>query len=235
MTQKIIFTPTTEDALLLDRPPAPAISLIPNWYKDIPPMYGDGKFHLTEGKNNRTLKACMPFFDAMTAGYIFTLNEDIIVSWSPDGVVPIFNWRSGREPISFHTVEQHQGIPVPDGYSMFVMKFENQWQISLPDGYSLFCTHPANRYDLPFQTLSGFVDADTFPLTIAFPFFIKNGWEGIIETRTPIVQYIPIKRDNWISSVREHNEKEFKKNYFFFLRKIMNSYKNQYWHRKSYK
>jgi len=235
MNQKIVFTPTTLEAQNFDKHPVPSVSLIPQWYKDIKPLYGDGKFHLTEGRNNRTVKACMPFLDAMTAGYTLTLSEDIIVSWSPDGIVPIFNWRSNREPISFHNLEQHQGVPTPEGYSPFVIKFTCEWTITLPSGYSLLCIQPSNRFDAPFQLITGIVDADVFPLTIQLPFFIKNGWEGIIETGTPIVQYIPIKRDNWVSSVKKYNEQEIKKNYFFFLRKIMNSYKNQYWHRKSYK
>lgn len=232
MNQKIVFTPTTPEAEKFDTPPVPAISCIPEWYKDIPPMYGDGKFHLREGKNNRTVKACMPFLDAMTAGYVLTLSEDVIVSW--ESSVPMFNWRSEREPISFHTVEQHQGVPTPEGYSPFVMKFSSEWTITLPSGYSLLCLQPVNKFDLPFQVITGFVDADAFPMPIQLPFFIRNGWEGIIKTGTPVAQYIPVKRENWVSSVAKYDKDVVSKNRWTWLRKIHLSYKSQFWHRKSY-
>ncbi len=232
MTQKIVFTPVTPEAQNLDKPPVPSVSLVPQWYKDIPPLFGDKKFRLTGGLNNRTVKACMPFLDAMTAGYTLTLSEDIIVSW--ENVVPRFNWRSGREPITFHTLEQHQGVPTPEGYSPFVIKFTCEWTITLPSGYSLLCMQPSNRFDAPFQLITGIVDADVFPLTIQLPFFIKNNWEGIIETGTPIAQYIPIKRENWVSSVAKYDKDASVKNHWTWLRKINHSYKSQFWHKKSY-
>lgn len=232
MTQKIIFTPITAEAEMLDVAPAPAMSTIPQWYKDIPALYGDGKFHLRGGMNNRTVKGCMPFLDAMTAGYILTLSEDVIVTWENES--PVFNWRSSREPISIHTIDQHKGVPCPKGYSNFVMKFVSEWRITVPKGYSLLCLQPINKFDLPFQLITGFVDADTFPMSIQLPFFIQENWEGVIEAGTPIAQYIPIKRENWKSSIAKYDKDQVEKNTWIWLRKINLSYKLQFWKRKSY-
>ena len=174
----------------------------------------------------------MPFLDAMTAGYILTLSEDVIVSWEYG--VPIFNWRSSREPISIHTIDQHKGVPCPKGYSNFVMKFASEWMITVPKGYSLLCMQPINKFNLPFQLITGFVDADTFPMSIQLPFFIQEGWEGVIEAGTPIAQYIPIKRENWKSSIAKYDKDQVEKNTWIWLRKINLSYKLQFWKRKSY-
>jgi len=98
----------------------------------------------------------------------------------------------------------------------------------------LLCLQPVNKFDLPFQVITGFVDADTFPMPIQLPFFIRNSWEGVIETGTPIAQYIPIKRENWVSSVANYNKDVIDKNTWTWLRKITLSYKSQFWHKKSY-
>ena len=43
-----------------------------------------------------------------------------------------------------------------------MIKFHNLWSIEAPEGYSLLFTHPVNRFDLPFTTLSGLVDCDRY-------------------------------------------------------------------------
>jgi hypothetical protein len=58
-------------------------------------------------------------------------------------------------------------------------------------------THPLNRFDLPFTTTSGIVDSDKFFAPGNVPFFIKEGFSGIIPEGTPFLQLIPIKRATW--------------------------------------
>ena len=43
--------------------------------------------------------------------------------------------------------------------------------------------HPVHRHDLPFFTLTGFVDTDKLPNRLVLPFFIKDGFELIIEKK----------------------------------------------------
>ena len=165
MKKRVSFKSTNPD---MDIPyPAPAYKVIPEWYRS----------SRTTVDGIETMKKCVPLLDAMTAGYILTLSEDVVVSWEDD--VPMFNWRSSRSPISIHTVDQHRGVPCPKGYSNFVMKFASEWMITVPKGYSLLCLQPINKFDLPFQLITGFVDADTFPMSIQLPFFIQEGWEGV--------------------------------------------------------
>lgn len=230
--KKISFTPLDKAIALVASYPVPATKTMPEWYKKITPYMQDNKLKVRLGIPNTTVKHCSPFLDAMTAGYTFTLANDLIIDWENN--VPNFNWRTTRGIISAHSLEQSAGIPVPDGYHEQVYKFENDIKITLPKGYSLFCTHPVNRFDLPFQIISGFVDADNYGGIIKFPFFIKKDWDGILEAGTPLVQLIPIKRDEWQSEILPPNEEEFMKwNHDYFSR-IVRSYKKNNWIKKIY-
>lgn len=231
MKQKIIFQPLDYDASLVAKYPVPSASKIPEWFKKSP-IYSDGEtsLKLTGYATNSTVKNCTPFLDAMVFGYSYVLNDDILVTWEDSS--PKLNWRTTREIISLHDASQHPTVPVPVGYSSQVFKWENDIKITLPKGYSLFCTHPANRFDLPFLTMSGLVDSDRYPLAIKFPFFIRQGWEGVIESGTPVAQFIPIKRDAWTSEIKPYNrDQTYIENQNYFS-KIKLSYKNQFWNKK---
>jgi hypothetical protein len=232
--KKIKYLPLNKNTENVSNYPKPAITTLAPWYKEIK-LYTDGgnKLKLNNGVTNFTVKACVPFLDAMGAGYTFTLDEDVIVRW--ENGAPMFNWRSTRTMITFHDLEQSFGVPTPEGYYKQVIKFHNDVAVDTPPGYSLWCTHPVNRFDLPFQTISGFVDTDTYVNGILFPFFIREGWEGIIEAGTPICQIIPIKRDSWQSEVVKYDGDKIYTRLYKFLQTINRSYKTNFWARKSYK
>ena len=73
--------------------------------------------------------------------------------------------------------------------------------IKTPPGYSVLFTHPMNWHYLPFYSLSGVVDTDTYTMPVLFPFMMKNNFEGIIPKGTPVIQIIPFKRDDWKSNI----------------------------------
>ena len=86
--------------------------------------------------------------------------SDGVLSWDWDH--PPLSVRSHpRSPLSFHVPAQATGTPFfsPD---VAIVKFNSFWTIELEPGYSLFATHPINRADLPFRTLTGLVDCDRF-------------------------------------------------------------------------
>jgi hypothetical protein len=90
---------------------------------------------------------------------------------------------------------------------------------------------------LPFHTLSGVIDSDSFFHTSGgnVPFYVHKGFEGIIPVGTPMYQIIPIKRDSWTSSNKDFN---FEDNYIrnYALGKFFNGgYKNKFWNKKDYK
>ena len=149
-----------------------------------------------------TVKKCPPFIDAMTYGYLIPLVADLKVedgafSWErdvPGGALTSYT----RSPIDFHDNNQVVGTPFFEE-DRFLIKFTNFWTIELPPGYSLLITHPVNRQDLPFVTLSGMVDADLYRENfINFPAQWRDpGFSGVLPKGTPVAQCIPFRRDTW--------------------------------------
>jgi hypothetical protein len=204
--------------------PQKTSSLIPEWYKK-QSKFTDEKFSVgNNGNPNHTLKACMPIFDMMTAGYTITLPSDIY--FEPDGEI---KWSTDLlTAIESHGKAQFSEYDAPDGYKKDIaLKFIQPWIIKTPPGYSTMFIHPTYRPDLPFYTLPAIVDTDKHPIMVNFPFFIKEGFTGLIPYGTPIVQVIPFKRENWksnfsFSTVSQNDLFQFAK------KKIGNRYKTFY-------
>src|SRR5262249_47575076 len=101
-----------------------------------------------------------------------------------------------RAPIDFHDNNQVAGTPFFDEDS-FLIKFINFWTVELPPGYSLFVTHPVNRQDLPFHTLTGLVDADRYKDN--FIHFPAQGRapdsSGPVRKGPPLAPCLPFRRD----------------------------------------
>lgn len=214
----------------------PASEFIPDWYKESPLTIPGSTTHLNLANShatNSTYKKCTPFFDAMSIGYIVFLTADIEILRKQDGM-PYVMWRTDRTIITEHDNGQWGGLPVPDGYSPFVYKWHNDFSIYTPKDYSLLFTQPINRFDLPFQSITGVVDCDSYKLNVQFPFFIKNTFSGIIEKGTPITQIIPIKREPWKRTVEDYNEKIVNLNQERYYSTIKRSYKKNHWSKKDY-
>jgi hypothetical protein len=142
-------------------PPVPAAQGLPTWLKTMPSTAFSG---LMAGEDN-TVKRCPPFVDAMTCGFLIPLICDVKVengefTWDnnlpPGGAVDFL-----RSPIGLHDPGQVTGTPLFDA-ERFLIKFHNLWTIEAPKGCSLLFTHPVNRFDLPFTTLTGLVECDSY-------------------------------------------------------------------------
>jgi hypothetical protein len=178
--------------------PIPAVLGLPDWFKTMPQKV----FNPTMGSEDQTVKKCPPFIDAMTYGFLIPLVTDLEVrdgefSWDfvPEGFVSEFS----HSPIGFHDPSQAVGTPFFDD-DRFIIKFNTFWNIEAPAGYSLLFTHPVNRSDLPFTTLTGLVDCDTFyHSSVSFPArWHDTGFDGVLPKGTPIAQCLPVKRESWV-------------------------------------
>lgn len=190
------------DPALIDRLPEPILARqgIPDWLRRMPAS----ALSETHGRDLRTVKHCPPFVDAMMHGFLMTLPCDVEVaggrfswSWNVPDLGPIMH---PRAPLSFHVPDQVAQTPFADGRT--IIKFNSFWTIALEEGYSLFATHPVNRTDLPFRTLSGLVDSDHFnAVGILFPaVWIDAAFQGTLAAGTPIAQCFPIVRDELVLS-----------------------------------
>jgi hypothetical protein len=193
----LTFRCATELDGILPRP-IPAVLGLPEWYKALPSKV----FNPTMGGEDHTVKKCPPFIDAMTYGFLIPLAADVEVrngefTWKlemPEG----FSGEYSHSPIDFHDPSLIGGTPFFDE-DRFVIKFNNFWTIKAPEGYSVLFTHPVNRTDLPYTTLTGLVDCDVFcDSPINFPArWHDAGFNGVLPKGTPVAQCIPVKREIW--------------------------------------
>lgn len=144
-----------------------------------------------EGPDDITVKHCMPFLDALTLGVIIPLQADITVA---DGEFT-WDWPHDDSPLGFHYPTQAPGVPFVDPDEV-VIKAHNYWSIHTEPGYATLFTHPLNRHDLPFRTLSGLVDTDVYDaLPVHFPMmWIDRDFRGTLPAGTPVAQCIPVAR-----------------------------------------
>ena len=203
---------------------------VPEWYKEIRnPIQEPDKFF------KKNIKYCTPFLDAITAGYSFELSQDIKVGLINESV-PALRWNiEEKDIVTVGERTEPSGLPKIQGYHAheFIWKIPVSFQT--PKGYSLFLTHPINRYDLPFVTLGGFIDADKVIQNGNIPFLLKEGFEGVIEAGTPIFQVIPIKREIWEKEFSPELEELANKNSFLSERYLFGWYKKNIWQRKEYR
>lgn len=235
MKKVISFDPYTQEVSTIKTYPIPSIKFIPDWYKKIPSFSGGAKklkFPIGDGMPNLTLKKCVPFLDAMTSGYMFYLPEDVYVEQLNEQ--PFIRWRSNDEVISWHSLDQFEGFHIPETHHNMVAKWANHWMITLPKDYSILFSHPSNRIDLPFFTLSGLVSLESYSIPVQFPFILKKGFEGIIEAGTPVCQLTLIKNEQWKTEVKEYDAQRVYKNSKLFWKTFVGSYKKTFWKRHSY-
>jgi hypothetical protein len=212
--------------------PKPSKNFIPEWYKNIPRLEKGAKklsWPWTHKSPIFTVKSCIPFLESMSNGYMVYLSHDIFVE-QVDGH-PVMRWNPSENTIETHGEEQFpiKNIPFSDIYFEVPFKFVNNWEIRVPKGYSILFSHPYNRIDLPFYTLSGFVNCDDYEVAINFPFLLKRDFEGVIESGTPISQLTIIKNESWKSNIGKYDKEITSKKYRTFNEKAYGFYKKYIW------
>lgn len=239
MSVEILFEPTSEEAELLFAPPQPASLHLPTWYRNMPiHIENEEKTGLAPdsiSSSNLTLKGCMPFLDAISMGYVFTLPFDIEIRKNERGQIGI-RWATNIDFVGQHSIDQAPGLPSPVNASPNILKWKPGWRIITPRGYSCLFTHPINHIDLPFVTLSGVVDTDSYGLGVELPFKLLDSSDDlfILEKGTPICQVFPFKREKWKRDVVQYDPISQTKNGFALKSKIVRSYQNQFWQKKSF-
>lgn len=233
--KKVTFYKADQYAGITGNDPIPAVKSLPNWYKKMPKtVNGSHKPQFNGfGDPDLTVKACPPFLDAMMSGYIINLEFDIHVSIVNEE--PYFEWAGGGTPISKHNTMQVVPEQIPAEFSHVPQKWINRWIIKTPKNYSSIITHPMNRTDLPFYTISAIVETDKYENVVNFPFLIRKDFTGIIPAGTPIAQIIPLKREVWQSFKSEFSKEQMEINVAKLKSKMIHSYKTQWWVRKEYK
>ena len=248
--KEIEFSAHEDYFVLKEDYPIPTKLNIPEWYKK-----------LEHTILNKTIKGCMPFLDTLTSGYLLKIPQDFNVRHNVDNKnekgetikdsfqtfglydcsqilhAKNINLNSGFD---IHSLKQVEGSPfIEKNKNLPFYKIINPWKIKTPKGYSCLFVPPLNNADDRFSIIPGIVDTDTFPNEINFPIIINGDKYPTLETTikkgTPYVQIIPFKRDSWRMIVKSRKQKEIQNSRLFYSLKIINTYKERYWNKKSWK
>lgn len=241
MTKIINFRARSKSEFELQDKPYPASKNLPKWFTDMVPYESGGenpKIHIRGGHRNKmtnaTFKKCVPMLDSMTSGYIVPLWADVLVEYI-DGNHTVQS-RTVNEVFQQHGSNTEQITP-PHGYHKRVYKYLNCWIPETPKGYSCLIVPPLGHHDLIVKAVPAIVDTDRSKLELVFPVWFKEGFEGVIEKGTPIVQIIPFKRDNWESTFNYYEDGE----YFFKIQEknfnatLVGNYIKNFWSHKKFK
>jgi hypothetical protein len=210
----------------------PAKTRMPDWYKKI-----------TRWKNNQMLddnniiqdqvKLCMPFMDSLSTGYLITLPYDLYVRQSEAGPYLVLKSNFANPPHWRENPANPNLVPSNCYPTEYIWKTCVAFKI--PDGYSVLFTHPLNRHDLPFVTLSGIIDGGWSTNAYGqYPFYIKKDFEGLIPQGTPIAQLIPFRNESWNSEKTKGLVQEGFINEKRSVAVFSGWYKNNFWRRKEY-
>lgn len=242
----IIFSPAEYNTqLIIDNVPPPQriSSSVPTWFKDAPRYhYGATEMKAQENYHNLTIRHCMPFLDAMTSGYTMSTWTDIYVE-RVDGK-PVFKYTDetisqfGNGIINYQEHFQSY-VRQMHGYDPFVYAWSTYWRIKTPKNVSCLFTQPLNRPDLPFVTLSGITDTDSWYGSDVLNFALQENFEGLIPKGTPYVQIIPFHRTDWSSEVSlEVDQEHVKERHLIndYRQKEVKSgyYRDKIWSKKTY-
>ena len=236
-SEKIIkFNPLSELSEKYVPRPRPAKEYIPDWVKGASP-FGTKKpsFDIETGSVDKTFKICSPFMDTFSMGYIQETWTDIYIDRENCPENPYYYYAQGPEIMGERDGTDYKQSA---NYHSQHYLWHPGWTPELPKGYSCIITHPFNRDDLPFRTITGILDADAFYTSAKksnLPFLLDKNFSGLIKAGTPMYQIIPFKRDDWKSETNrydaERQESLLRKTNKFFW----GGYKKLYWTKKSFK
>lgn len=196
---------------------------VPEWYGSMPRMLD---------LKTPAARACMPFMDTFLVGYQLPLIADVLVT-EQDGL-PLYSWKNNAiQIVEVRNPKVMENFPKPDEYSPDYPAWMTQHSIRIPKGYSALITHPLNRFDLPFTTLSGIVD-DYDMHTGRLPFFLRRGFTGVIPQGTPIAQILFIKQEAWKVEEMPGLNKKSTLNLAKVTLVFTGWYKKNVWRKKSY-
>jgi hypothetical protein len=223
--------------------PQPIKKFMPEWWNKATKYWlaEDGEYipaqypHQEPEERSLGFKSCPALLDIFSAGYTLRTPTDIMfVQYNNEPFVKI-----DEEFKDFcdarHAMPQFVN---PHGYHSKHFHWWPNWGIELPKGYSALVTSPLNRFDLPFLTVAGIIDSDKYTMPGLMPFFLKEGFSGLIPKGTPYAQIIPIKREDWDSEHIYYTNQEMYDRHVATTDKYRipygGVYKQKTWEKKNY-
>jgi hypothetical protein len=238
---KIRFYPFSDKTQSFTPEPTPASKIVPKWYKEQPGSVDDEKA-LPTGNMTSTIKRCMPIFDYMTAGYTIPMPCDFYIdatdpekiTWSVP--MPMRNFAS--DMVSSHSIEQYSHYPIDKTkYHKDLFRILPFWSVGTPEGYSTLFMQPVHKDHSPLLAFGGMIDTDQFLSDGHLSFLVEKDFKGIIKQGTPLVQVIPIKREEWEMEIVDSAEAyaAVSKQRLSIRSNFIHAYKNKFRSKKVFK
>lgn len=200
---KIPFLKDVEDVA-----PVPANKFIPEWWFNTPFSLDLDEKHFSE---SRIVRQCPAFPDLFHSGYILPMWADTTLYFNSK--TKAWRWRCGGSPSPFkinifqpHQFTDHTSYILQSKKATAIFQFENPWTITATKGYSVFQFPLFYHFNEEFSTLPGVYDpysAETDKLEVAY---FADDKEIFIKRGTPLVHYIPYKKENVKLIVRDETE-----------------------------
>jgi len=171
--------------------PDRAIKFAPSYYKQTKPQS-------SESPKTGTVKRCVPFLDALSAGFIIPMWCDVyVVARGGEFHIDFPPNYPLKDTFGTHSEKQFTGHPLQNKpYGKIPMKWMSPWIVETETNVSCMFVSPLNHIETRFKLLDGVVDTDTYYNNINFPFLWTGGdGEFFIAKGTPLVQVIPFRRE----------------------------------------
>lgn len=206
--------------------PVPAVKAIPDYFRQIKPQTDNHP-------KNTTVKSCVPFLEALSAGFVIRMWCDVYVVANNGDITLDF-------PPDFHQIEtlgSHSPAQIPKHpmanrpYGNMPMKWVNPWVIETEPGVSCIFTSPLNHMETRFKLLDGVVDTDNYYNNINLPFLWTGGdGEFLIKRGTPLVQVIPFRREEMGIEVLPLDESKITATRALLGTRFRDKYREGMWH-----
>jgi len=213
-----------DDELALKHwPPVPAKDYLPDWYSNMPKAQETYSYDEAAIKS---IRACVPVEDFLTAGYILKATFEHRVSEAVVDFKPQMSIQTARKTEDDPRFEERKkkagpaesyGLH-PDGplgiYSEAMcpmrsqgkktqgnyFRFESPWSVRTPPGYSCLVMQPYYLFDQNVNIMPAIIDTDKFDKRIPVVGFLTGKSKEVrFFAGDPLLQIIPFKRDEWES------------------------------------
>lgn len=207
--------------------PKPAIKALPSYFAKL-------QKNITPNPASSTVKKCVPFLEAMSAGFVIPMWCDVFVVARNGDINLEFPPHLNMETsVSQHTYEQISGHPLAETpYGKMPLKLHSPWIIQSEPGVScLFCS-PLNHMETRLKILDGVVDTDNYYNHINFPFIWTGGdGEFYIKKGTPLVHVIPFARQKFTLDVGVIDKDKHEADMAKLGTVLRDGYRHNFWHK----
>lgn len=170
----------------------PAVKHVPRWHSDMP-----RNRKVESGDSVRTVKTCMPFFDAMTLGFIIPCPVELRLSISGQGSNIAYRYHGYPDPQGCQSTSQpvtgHDNSQTAGYFDGPIIKIASPYYIETAPGYSALVVAPFNKVSglLPF---AGLISTDRYknPVNFICRWGGPDG-EFVVKFGEPLAQVIVVK------------------------------------------